>query len=66
VVDDGHMMVGPRRNSVDCHVSADPVELLLVAYGRKTQWVPILTGKMVAWGHRPWLGPRLVSYLVTP
>ena len=52
--------------SVDCHVSADPVALLLVAYGRRSQWVPILTGRLVAWGRKPWLGVRLVRYLVAP
>jgi hypothetical protein len=43
--------VGP----VDCHISADPVEYLLVGYGRKSQWGPMLTGRLVAWGRKPWL-----------
>ena len=51
---------------MDCHVSADPVALLLVSYGRRSQWVPVLTGKLLAWGRKPWLGLRLVRYLVTP
>ena len=63
---DGEMTVTPAGGPVDCHVSADPVALLLIAYGRRSQWVPILTGKLVAWGRKPWLGPRLVRYLVTP
>jgi hypothetical protein len=41
---------------VDCHISADPVDYLLVGYGRKSQWGPMLTGKLVAWGRKPWLG----------
>jgi hypothetical protein len=49
-IDDAPM--GP----VDCHISADPVEYLLVGYGRKTPWGPMLTGKLVAWGRKPWLG----------
>jgi hypothetical protein len=28
--------------------------------------VPVLTGKLLAWGRKPWLGVRLTSYLVTP
>jgi hypothetical protein len=40
---------------VDCHISADPVEYLLVGYGRKNQWSPMLAGKLVAWGRKPWL-----------
>jgi hypothetical protein len=39
---------------------------LLVAYGRRSQWVQFLTGRLVAWGGKPWLGGRLVRYLVTP
>jgi uncharacterized protein (TIGR03083 family) len=41
---------------VDCHISADPVAYLLVGYGRTGQLGPILTGKIVAWGRKPWLG----------
>ncbi len=63
---DGELTVSHDAERVDCHVSADPVALLLVAYGRRSQWVPILTGKLLAWGRRPWLGPRFVRYLVTP
>jgi hypothetical protein len=65
-VDDGRITVDGPGQPADCHVSADPVELLLVAYGRKAQWGPVLTGKLVAWGRKPWLGPKLVGYLVTP
>jgi hypothetical protein len=63
---DGALTVTREDGPVDCHVSADPVALLLVAYGRRSQWGPIVTGKLVAWGRKPWLGPRLVRYLVTP
>ena len=66
-VDDGTLRVDPAEGqAVDCHVSADPVALLLVSYGRRSQWVPALTGKLLAWGRKPWLGLRLVRYLVTP
>jgi hypothetical protein len=47
---------GAAQGSVDCHISADPVNYLLVGYGRKSQWGPMLTGKLVAWGRKPWLG----------
>jgi uncharacterized protein (TIGR03083 family) len=65
-IQEGELAVSHDREPVDCHVSADPVALLLVAYGRRTQWVPILTGKLLAWGRKPWLGLRLVRYLVAP
>jgi uncharacterized protein (TIGR03083 family) len=41
--------VGP----VDCHISADPVAFLIVAYGRGSQWPPILGGKITAWAANP-------------
>jgi len=46
------------KGPVDCHISADPVEYLLVGYGRKSPWGPMLTGKLVTWGRKPWLGLR--------
>jgi uncharacterized protein (TIGR03083 family) len=45
--------VAPRR--ADCHLSVDPVSYLLIGYGRRSQWGPIATGKVVAWGRKPWL-----------
>ena len=65
-VDDGRITTDAPGGRVDCHVSADPVALLFVAYGRRSQWGPILTTRMVAWGRKPWLGLRLTSYLVAP
>lgn len=65
-IDDGRVTTDVPGMPVDCHVSADPVALLLVAYGRRSQWGAILTGRMLAWGRKPWLGLRLTSYLVAP
>ena len=62
----GVLTIEPLGGRVDCRVSADPVALLLIAYGRISHWVPALTGKMFAWGRKPWLGFRLTSYLVNP
>jgi uncharacterized protein (TIGR03083 family) len=65
--DRGTLNVGPcgdRRPDVT--ISADPEAFLLVAYGRASQWPAIATGKLVAWGRRPWLAMRLTSYLVSP
>lgn len=56
VIDGDTATVAGPDIRVDCHISADPVDLMLVAYGRVSQWGPISTGKMVAWGRRPWLG----------
>jgi uncharacterized protein (TIGR03083 family) len=62
----GTIAVTPSPGRVECHVSADPVALLLVAYGRQSQWRAVLTGKLAVWGRKPWVGARLTSYLVAP
>jgi uncharacterized protein (TIGR03083 family) len=65
-IDDGRVTTDVPGVPVDCHVSADPVALLFVGYGRRSQWGPILTGRMIAWGRKPWLSVRLMSYLTAP
>jgi uncharacterized protein (TIGR03083 family) len=50
----------------DCYVSADPWTLVRVLYGRSGLGVPIATGKIVAWGRKPWLGLRLPGYFRAP
>ena len=57
VFDDGALMVeAPSSRSVDCHISADPVAFLLLAFDRQSQWAAIAKGKLMAWGRKPWLG----------
>lgn len=51
---------------VDCHVVADPRALLLVIWGRLSQWPAIARGSLLAYGRKPWLGLRLVSFFRTP
>jgi uncharacterized protein (TIGR03083 family) len=46
-------------SAVDCHISADPVTLLLMSYNRIGPTMPSLTGKVRVWGRRPWLAMRL-------
>lgn len=42
----------------DLHLSADPVAYLLVGYGRASRIGAALTGKILAYGRKPWLlGP---------
>ena len=67
VFDDGDFTVeepSPRR--VDCHISADPVAMLLVFFARHSQWPAIATGRLMAWGRKPWLGLQLRSLLRNP
>jgi hypothetical protein len=55
-----------RGRNVDCHLSADPATLLLLLFGRISQWPAILTGKLFAWGRKPWLAPRIRQVLRNP
>ena len=65
--DDGtvHVASGPAE-SVDCHVSADPAAFLLLMYGRQGPLRPALTGKVIAWGRKPWLAFRMQSLVQQP
>ena len=51
---------------VDCRITADPVDYLLISYGRIGQTGPILRGKLIAWGRKPWLGSKLGTLLHKP
>ncbi len=50
----------------DCHISADPLTYLLVGYGRMNQLLAIAKGGVVAWGRKPWLGPRFGKLFISP
>lgn len=67
VFHDGALTVEPPSSrKVDCHLSSDPAALLLVCWGRRSQWAAVATGQLLAWGRRPWLGARLNSLILTP
>jgi mycothiol maleylpyruvate isomerase-like protein len=66
-VDDGVAVAEPfTGQSVDCHLIGDPVELMLVGYGRRSQWTSIARGRLHAWGRRPWLGLRWKGLYLNP
>lgn len=63
-IDDGSAQVeGTPTSPIDCWVSAEAVAFLLVNYGRIGRGRPILTGKIIAGGRKPWLAARLSRYL---
>ncbi len=65
--DDGSLVIEPPSSErVDCHISADAIAFLLVAWGRQSQYSAIAKGKLMAWGRKPWLGPKFRSYLRNP
>ena len=55
-----------RPGAIDVHISGDPAALLLVFYGREPQWRHIATGRMLAWGCKPWLALTLTSRFHKP
>lgn len=60
-VQGGSLFIDATPRRVDCHLSVDPVDYLLIGYGRKSQWLPIAAGKVVAWGKKPWLSLRFAK-----
>ena len=65
--DDGSVNVAfGSAESVDCHLSADPAAFLLLMYGRQGPLRPALTGKVVAWGRKPWVALRMQSLVQRP
>lgn len=56
----------PHHGPVDCHISADPTAFVLVLYRRLGPLPPALTGKIVAWGRKPWLALRLMRLFLRP
>ncbi|MGH3845562.1 MAG: maleylpyruvate isomerase family mycothiol-dependent enzyme [Pseudonocardiaceae bacterium] len=67
VFEGGSLQVLPQPDGpVDCRLSADPVAFLLVMFGRSDPIRQVLTGKVVAWGRKPWLGLMLPRLLLSP
>ncbi|MDQ4105009.1 MAG: maleylpyruvate isomerase N-terminal domain-containing protein [Actinomycetota bacterium] len=67
VFDDGSVRIEePSSRRVDCHISADPVAFVMVYWDRQSQWTAIAKGKLLAWGRKPWLGPRFRTLLRNP
>lgn len=51
---------------VDCQVRADPAALLLVVWQRRSPWPAVLSGRLRAWGRRPWMAARLPGLFRIP
>ena len=64
---DGQLHVNPPRpGRIDVRISGDPAALLLFMYGREPQWKLIATGRLAAWGRKPWLAFTLGSRFQRP
>lgn len=67
IFNDGALTVEePSARKVDCHISADPVAFLMVAWNRQSQWSAIAKRKLLVWGRKPWLGPRFKGLIRNP
>ena len=63
-IDHGTLRVEPPSAApVDCRLSVDPVAFLLLSYNRISMPGPVLRGRLVAWGRRPWGAMRLQTSL---
>lgn len=48
VFNDGMLRIeGPSSRKVDCHISADPIAMLMVLWNRQSQWSAIAKGKLL-------------------
>jgi hypothetical protein len=58
--------VGARGLRSDCTISADPVAYLLLGTRRIGLLAPALTGRVITYGRKPWLGLKLKKLFVNP
>ncbi|MFJ9561315.1 maleylpyruvate isomerase family mycothiol-dependent enzyme [Streptomyces fuscichromogenes] len=65
--DDGAVQVTPQPSDrPDCTILIDPVAFLLIALGRRSPWPAMARGQVLAYGRKPWLGPRFPALFVAP
>ncbi|MEU1366971.1 maleylpyruvate isomerase family mycothiol-dependent enzyme [Streptomyces sp. NPDC005803] len=50
----------------DCTISIEPVTFLLMALGRSSPVGAMARGRVLAWGRKPWLGPRFPAFFTAP
>ncbi|MDQ2709562.1 MAG: SCP2 sterol-binding domain-containing protein [Actinomycetota bacterium] len=55
-----------RADRADCRISADPAPFILISYGRLPLWQPAITGKMIAYGRKPWRSLKMTSLMRQP
>jgi uncharacterized protein (TIGR03083 family) len=64
---DGAVHVTPEPHErPDCTILIDPVAFLLIALGRRSPWLAMAKGQVLAFGRKPWLGPRFPALFVAP
>ncbi|MEU4171091.1 maleylpyruvate isomerase family mycothiol-dependent enzyme [Streptomyces sp. NPDC026665] len=64
---DGVLTVDPEPPAgPDCTISIEPVTFLLMGLGRLGQVGPILRGRILVRGRKPWLAPRFPGLFTAP
>ena len=67
VFDDGSLkLASDTGDKADAHVCAEASSLMLVFFGRHGIWKPIASGKLTAWGPRPWKLARMLDVTSLP
>jgi len=56
----------PAGRHIDCHIGGSPQAILLILYRRLSPWRAALTGRVLAWGRRPWLAFSLADRFYLP
>lgn len=56
----------PAGRHIDCHIGGSPQAILLILYRRLSPWRAALTGRVAAWGRRPWLAFSLADRFYRP
>jgi hypothetical protein len=64
--DGGLTIAEPSDRRVDCHLWADARAIMLLAWHRTGLARPVLQGRVIPWGRRPWLAFRLPGLLQLP
>jgi hypothetical protein len=64
-ISQGSVSTSECSGRADLYISADPIASLLVGYGRMSRWIPVIKGKIIAWGPKPWLALRFSSLFRT-
>lgn len=65
-ITNGTGVVTAAGEKSDCVITADPVALLLVGFGRVPQFSQLLRGKLRAGGRKPWLAAKFGTLLASP
>jgi hypothetical protein len=65
-VADGVAEITAAGERTDCRITADPVDFLMLGYGRVPQWSVLLRGRLRPGGRKPWLAGKFGTLFSSP